>query len=101
LARVVFTPRAQADLDDIWLYVALDNPLAADRLIDRIVDKCQGLTDYPQLGSARPEIASDARAVVVGEYLALYRVVCSDALIVRVVHGARQLRRLFDLGPDA
>jgi toxin ParE1/3/4 len=100
LARVVFTPRARADLDDLWLHVALANPAAADRLIDRIVDKCQGLADYPQLGPVRLAIAPDARAIVVGEYLALYRVVGFDAVIVRIVHGARQLRELFDLGSD-
>jgi toxin ParE1/3/4 len=100
VGRVVFTPRARADLDDIWLHVALDNPAAADRLIDRIVARCQGLADHPQLGPARPEIAPDARAIVVGDYLALYRVAGSDAVVVRIAHGARQLSKLFDFGSD-
>eukprot|EP01039_Chlorochromonas_danica_P012820 gene12820-14759_t len=77
------------DLDEIWLHVALDNPAAADRLIDRIVARCQGLASHPQLGPARPEIAPDTRALVVGDYLLLYRVDGYDAVIVRVVYGAR------------
>jgi toxin ParE1/3/4 len=100
VGRVVSTARARADLDDIWRRVALDNPAAADRLIDRIVARCQGLADHPQLGPARPEIAPEARALVIGDYLALYRLDGADAEIVRVVHGARQLRDLFDLGAD-
>jgi toxin ParE1/3/4 len=100
LERVVLTARARADLDDIWLHVALDNLAAADRLIDRIVARCQGLADHPHLGPARPEIAPEARALVIGDYLALYRVDGASAEIVRVVHGARQLRDLFDLGAD-
>lgn len=100
MGRVVSTARARADLDDIWRRVALDNPAAADRLIDRIVARCQGLADHPQLGPARPEIAPEARALVIGDYLALYRLDGADAEIVRVVHGARQLRDLFDLGAD-
>ena len=100
MARVVYSPRAQADLDEIWLHVALDNPAAADRLIDRIVARCQGLDGHPQLGPARPEIASEARALVVGDYLLLYRVDGFGAVIVRVVHGARRLTDMFDLGSD-
>ena len=80
--------------------MALDNPAAADRLIDRIVARCQGLADHPHLGPARPEIAPGARALVVGDYLALYRVDGADAEIVRVAHGARELRSLLDLGPN-
>jgi toxin ParE1/3/4 len=97
---VVLTSRAGADLDDIWLHVALDNPSAADRLIDRIVARCHGLADHPQLGQVWPEIAPNAQALIVGDYLALYRIDGSSAEIVRVVHGARQLKDLFDLGTD-
>jgi toxin ParE1/3/4 len=67
VALVVFTPRARANLDDIWLNVALDNSAAADRLIDRMIDRCQGLAARPHLGPDRPEIAPDSRAIVVGD----------------------------------
>ncbi len=95
MARVLVTPRAQSDLDDIWLPVALDSPSAADRLIDLIVARCQDLTDYPRLGPARPEIAPEARMLVIGDYIVLYRIDGADAVVVRVVHGARQLKDLF------
>lgn len=96
MGRVTRTPRAGADLDDIWLQVALDNVAAADRLIDRIVARCQALADNPHLGPARPEIAPEARMLVIGGYLALYRVRRADVQIVRVVHGARRLEGLFE-----
>ena len=100
MGRITLTPRARVDIDDIWLHVALDRPAAADRLIDRIVTRLQVLADHPQLGPARPEIAPEARVVVVGAYLALYRVVGAHVEIVRIVHGARELKGLFDLGSD-
>ena len=100
MSRLVLSPRARADLDDLWLHVALDNPAAADRLIDRIVSRCQALIDHPELGPSRPEIAPEARVLIVGDYLALYHIKDSKVEIVRVVHGARQLRDLFDLGRD-
>ncbi len=101
MGRVTRTPRALNDLDEIWLRVALDDPAAADRLIDRIVKRCHDLGEHPEQGAARPEIASDARMLVVDDYLVLYRVDGSDAEIVRIVHGARRLAGLFDVDPDA
>ena len=101
MARVRRTARARADLDDIWLNVALDSPRAADRLVDRIVARCQALADHPRLGPARPQIAPDARMLVVGDYLLLYRVSDDDVEVVRVVHGARRLEGLFDSEPEA
>ncbi|MDR3510584.1 MAG: type II toxin-antitoxin system RelE/ParE family toxin [Caulobacteraceae bacterium] len=96
MSRVTRTAQASADLDDIWLHVALDNPAAADLLIDLIVGRCQDLAEHPHLGPARPEIAPEARMLVIGDYLALYRVQNDRVEIVRVIHGARRLEGLFD-----
>jgi toxin ParE1/3/4 len=89
------------DLDDIWLRVATDSPAAADRLIDHILGRCEGLARHPRLGPARPEIAPDARLLVMGDYLALYRIDNANVVIVRVVHGSRQLAGLFDFDADS
>jgi len=100
VGRVTRTPKANADLDDIWLQAAFDNMAAADRLIDWIVARCQALGDNPRLGPARPEIAPEARMLVIGEYLALYRIRGADVQIVRVAHGARRLEGLFETHSD-
>ncbi|MGC1304383.1 MAG: type II toxin-antitoxin system RelE/ParE family toxin [Caulobacteraceae bacterium] len=94
--RVTVTPRAEADLDEIWLHVAMDAPKAADRLIDQIVERCASLAAHPHLGPARPEIAPEARMLTIGDHLVLYRVRETGVDIVRVVHGARQLDGLFE-----
>ena len=39
--------------------------------------------------------------LVIGDYLALYRVSDGDVEVVRVVHGARRLEGLFDSEPEA
>jgi toxin ParE1/3/4 len=76
--------------------VAQDSIVAADRLIDHITARCRDLGEFPQLGPARPEVAPDARMLVIGEHLALYRIVDDGVEILRVVHGARRLDGLFD-----
>src|SRR5882724_481494 len=60
------TAQAEEDLIDLWLYIAQDNPGAADRLLDEIEDKCSLLAANPQLGPARPDIAADCRSFPVG-----------------------------------
>lgn len=35
-----WTVLAEADLIDIWIYIAQDNPVAADNLLDEIESKC-------------------------------------------------------------
>ena len=92
---VVFRPAAERDLDEIWLYIAFDNPAAADAVVDQIQKRTQQLSAFPQTGRLRPEIAEDARSVPVRTYLILYREAENFIDIVRVVHGARDLTALF------
>jgi toxin ParE1/3/4 len=94
LPTLVFRPRAEADLLDIWLSVAVDDPAAADRLIDRIREQCVLISEYPELGPTRPLIAPDARIWPVGRYLLLYKPILDGAEIQRVVHGARDIANL-------
>lgn len=90
--RVWRHPKAQDDLLEIWLYIAKDNVTAADRLLDRIASKCAGLADFPEIGPAREDIGRRVRVLTVGNYVVLYRTNKDRVDIVRVVHGARDLR---------
>jgi len=84
-------PQAIRDVDDIWLYIAEHDPIAATRMVDRLITQVARLADFPNSGRARPEIGMDARGIVVGKYLVLYRVTSEAVEIVRVIHGARDL----------
>jgi toxin ParE1/3/4 len=89
------TAQAEEDLIDIWLYIAQDNPAAADRLLDEIEEKFVLLAGQPYLGPARPDIAEECRYFPVGSYLILYRIISDGIEIVRVVQGSRRLENLF------
>lgn len=64
--KVRYTPRAEADLFDIWLAIARDSERAADTLISRIVDKIELAADLPYMGVARPELGARARILIEG-----------------------------------
>lgn len=89
------TAQAEEDLIEIWVYIAQDNPAAADRLLDDIDAKCLLLADNPHLGAARPDIAPELRYFPVGSYLVLYREISQGIEVVRIAHGARRLDKLF------
>ncbi len=91
VGRLIRTARAEEDLIEIWTYIAADNPVAAEKLVDRIDAKCQILAESPDLGPARPDIAPNLRYFPVGRYLILYREIAGGIEVVRVVHGARHL----------
>lgn len=92
-------PRAEADLDGIWLYVAKDSGSIeiANRLIDNITDRFFTLSRFPYIGRSREDFGPGYRSLAVGEYVILYRVESDEALILRVVHGRRDLEEVLAL----
>ena len=88
------TAQAEEDLIDIWLYIAQDNPAAADDLLDTFEEKGWLLADNPKLGQARPDIAEEFRYLPVGRYLMQYRESSGGVELVRVAQGMRQLGNL-------
>lgn len=96
-----FTELADQDLQDISYYIALDNEEAAQRVYKSILDTCAMVAEMPNIGR-RPMHVEDQRILFVTvekfkRYLVFYRK-CSvdDVLILRVIHGARDLPALFN-----
>lgn len=92
---VIRLKQARQDLIAIWQYIAMDDPQAADAILDAIDAKCQKLSTHPRLGPARDDIRSGMRYLVIGSYLALYKIDRYAVRIVRVLHARRDLQGLF------
>lgn len=69
---LVWTPQAREDLIEIYTYIGLDNPSAAERIFDSVRARAELLVEYPRLGVRRPEIRTSSRMLVEGPYLILY-----------------------------
>ena len=50
MPQVVKLPLAETDLDDIWWYIAQDNPDAADRFLDKYRGTMPGTGAIPAYG---------------------------------------------------
>jgi len=91
-------PDAEADLDDIWLHVARESGSIeiADRLVDTITERFFVLASFPFMGRSRDEdLGPHCRSLAIGEYVIVHCVENDAALILRVVHGRRDLDTLF------
>jgi toxin ParE1/3/4 len=100
LPRLTHTRRAAQDLEEIWLHVALDDPAAADGLLDQLGHACALLADNPALGRERAELAPGLRSfVALRAYVLFYRPVGPDIELVRVLHAARDVEALFREDP--
>jgi len=87
---------ARADLEEIWFYIAQDNPDAADKLIRALVSRFVTLASMPLMGRQREELSSNLRSFPVGRYVIFYRPMENGVEIARVLHGARDFPPLFE-----
>lgn len=88
------SPQADADIEAIAYHIAQDNPRAAWRWWDSILEKCQRIGEMPHIGIARPEIRRELRTLPFGNYIIAYREIEDGVEIVRVIHGARRWQEL-------
>ncbi len=61
MPKIIRTSAAEADLADIWSYIAADSPSAADKLLAQIDAAFQLISDAPEIGFTVEEIKSGIR----------------------------------------
>src|SRR5262245_42039758 len=91
-------PIAEADLDQIWEYIAADDSAAATRLVGEIVARFDMLARQPLIGTARDDLMRGLRDFNHGRYVIYYRPLSRGDVaveIVRVLHSARDVSQLF------
>jgi toxin ParE1/3/4 len=98
VAQLLFSERAERDLVEIGEFIAHDNPVAAAQFIALLEQRCSLLAVHPLAGRARSELVAGLRSLAYGRYVIFYRAIEDGAEIVRVLHGARDLRRALRRG---
>jgi toxin ParE1/3/4 len=88
-----FHPEAVVDLDEIWGFIAGDNPNAADRVVADILTTLDNLVSFPKQGHKRPDLTTrPLRFILVREYLIAYAPDEKPLWVVAVMHGRRSPR---------
>jgi plasmid stabilization system protein ParE len=94
MAEVVWSEPALADLEAIADYIALENPVAAAELVQRVLAHVEQLAEHPESGVRVPELGrSRYRQRVEPPCRIFYRHEGQRVFIVHVMRIERLLRK--------
>lgn len=94
---VRLSPRATAELKGIagWITEQADSETAV-AYVTRVREACLAISDRPSGGTPRDAIGPGLRSVTFERRLLIfYRVGRSEIVIVRIIHGSRDLKKVF------
>lgn len=97
MAALRWSPKAYEDLAEIKRYVEQENPQAAKRLIEEILESAQRLEQFPLSGPLlrhKRWEKDTMRFLVIGKYLLFYEYDAAHVSIYRVLYGKRNYRLL-------
>jgi plasmid stabilization system protein ParE len=99
---VVFTPRAESQLDSLYAYIAdQSSESRAEHFVGRIVETCLNLSAFPKRGTSRDDIRPNLRTTYhAGRVTIAYSVddAAATVAILGVYYGGQNVERI--LGDD-
>ena len=94
MAGIRWTAEAEQWLEDIFEYIAQDNPQAAARTVEAIYERAQDLIAFPQLGHRYAASARHVRILLHEQYRIAYLLKEDGNIdILGVFHGALDISR--------
>jgi len=96
VTNVIYSPQAEAELVEIGGYIAQDSERQAEEFVVHLRDKANAIAHAPRIYRLRPDLGPGLRSAAVGDYVILFRTKTDGIEILHIVHGARDLKRLFE-----
>ena len=93
--RYKISQLAEQDLENIWVYLAQNNQIAADKQIANILNRLPMLAQFPDIGQVRDDLVEKLRSFPVKPYIVFYIQLDDGIEIVRILHHSRDIDRLF------
>jgi toxin ParE1/3/4 len=82
-----WSPLAISRLSEIAKYIAQDNPVAAERWVQKVFALVEKLSDFPERGRMVPEINNKMiREIISGNYRVIYKLEDREISILTVRH---------------
>jgi len=93
MVEIVWTEPALSDLDAIADYIALENPIAAQKLVRKVFQHVEQLKDHPDSGSKPVELEGrNYRQIIEPPCCIFYRHDDKSAYILHVMRSEQRLR---------
>jgi toxin ParE1/3/4 len=94
--HIQISPAALQDLRDIWRGFAEYGTLTlADAKTAMLQEKLVMLSQFPESGRRREDLAIGMRSLPATEFVIFYRIADDSVQIVRIVNGRRDIERIF------
>lgn len=94
--KISWSPLAVARLEDIDDYIAIDNNLAANKVVNKIFKKVESLSKNSKRGRKIPEAnREEIREVFEGEYRIIYRIE-GKKIFILTIRNFKQLLSMKD-----
>jgi toxin ParE1/3/4 len=88
-------PSARHGLREIAAYIARDNPERAESFIRELGAKIRSVAVQPLIYPSRDEWQAGLRSALHHRYHIVFRIDNGSVVILRVLHGARDIEALF------
>lgn len=91
---VSFSQKAEEDLEEIWSFIAADNPDNATKFILNLEKQVESLSLFPErcpLISENDLLRGKYRHLIYGDYRSIFRVRGKTVYIIRIINSARLL----------
>ena len=95
MKKIKVANRAELDLVEIGDFIAKDSLLNANRFVQKLRKNFITLKRQPHIGRSREDLSPGLRSIYFGRYVIFYRISENYIEIARVIHSARDIKRLF------
>jgi toxin ParE1/3/4 len=94
--QLVFAPAVRLELLQIGETIEADSPSRAASFVFELEEKARSIALNPRIYRLRPDVAQGIRLATYASYIILFRLGDTTVEILHIVHGARDLKRLFE-----
>jgi plasmid stabilization system protein ParE len=93
--KIIWSAEAYRDLEGIFEFISRDSVAIAISVVERILARIDHLAAFPLMGAkVREWKVSPYRHLIEARYRTIYRVEARGVMLIAIVHGARDLKRI-------
>lgn len=93
--KIIWSEPALTDIENIKDYIAKDSEFYATEFAEEVFEMVNNLAHFPSLGKMVFELQNKkVREMLHHNYRIIYRINDVNVIVLAIVHGARDLRKL-------
>ena len=96
MRQITRSTLAECDFRAAVEYLLEYSEPAAEKFANDLTSRLRMVADQPLMGRERDDLGSGVRSTVVGRYVIFYRYTSDEMIVLRIIHGSRDIPRVFE-----